>query len=321
VLAALNAPLVLVSPAVAEDAVVLTFGAPPLASGVHREARSLAAEALRSDGVSVVAEERVAARMASIDREPLTDLSAARAIGFELEARWVVLVVVEARTAGESVEPGHVEVILLAGARTFRASEPVALGGLAAAIRSAVAAVLAAHTRAVVIEGSFEERGAHGEGGEQRANRDGRSGSGAGGGGVRSGGGHSGVGVDEEDRGAGAGEPEAERARGERTRAPTRGSSDAILGPTLLAALGAGGIGLGVYALLDGSCEVRGSSGVCLRGEDPNVPLGIVMTVSGILALGGAVIWLLAGDSVAPQPRIDVVLGPEGGSLAVRGRF
>jgi hypothetical protein len=89
----------------------------------------------------------------------------------------------------------------------------------------------------------------------------------------------------------------------------------------MLAAFGAAGVGLGVYGLLDGTCELRGALGTCLRGEDPNVPVGVTLTVAGILALGGAVVWFVTGAVVADQPRIDVVLGPDGGAVMARGRF
>lgn len=96
-----------------------------------------------------------------------------------------------------------------------------------------------------------------------------------------------------------------------------------IIGPTMLGAFGAAGIGLGVYALMDGVCQARGPvTGICLRGEDPNPSVGVTLTVAGTLALAGAVIWFVTGATISSdQPRIDVVMGPEGGSFAVRGTF
>lgn len=97
-----------------------------------------------------------------------------------------------------------------------------------------------------------------------------------------------------------------------------------IVGPGLLAALGAAGIGAGVYASLDATCDQYAAGGVCLRGERPNYALGIVFIGAGTLALAGAIVWWILGaqsDESSSGPRIDVVLGPEGGGLSARGRF
>jgi hypothetical protein len=293
VAAALALGAALAAPVRAEDVVVLTFGGDALASH-QRQAREAAAEALRSDGASVVPEARIAERIAAARLRSLTDLREARLIAFELEARWALLVQIEAREEVDPPEPTAVEVALLAGARTFRASEPVGERGLASAVAAAVRAVRAAQTRAVVIEGGSP---APSEGGAGAV-------TGAGGGagaGVRA------VAGAASDAGGGAGAGAA---------------SDAVVGPTMLAAIGAAGVGLGVYAVLDGTCELRGASGICLRGEDPNIPMGVVLTVAGILALGGAAIWFLTGAGAPPaQPRIDVVLGPGGGVVTAEGRF
>lgn len=93
-----------------------------------------------------------------------------------------------------------------------------------------------------------------------------------------------------------------------------------ILGPGLLAAIGAAGIGLGVWATLDPTCNLRAPSGTCLRGEDNNVGLGILFIATGTLSLAGAIIWWITGATAPPtEPRIDVVVGP--GSAGVRGTF
>jgi hypothetical protein len=93
-----------------------------------------------------------------------------------------------------------------------------------------------------------------------------------------------------------------------------------ILGPGLLAAIGAAGIGLGVWATLDPTCNLRAASGTCLRGEDNNVGLGILFIATGTLSLAGAVIWWITGATAPPtEPRIDIVLGP--GAAGVRGTF
>lgn len=98
-----------------------------------------------------------------------------------------------------------------------------------------------------------------------------------------------------------------------------------IVGPGLLAALGAAGIGGGVYASLDETCDQRAPSGLCLRGERPNYALGIVFIGAGALALAGAIVWWVLGadtEEASAGPRIDVVVLPEGGGyLGARGRF
>lgn len=97
-----------------------------------------------------------------------------------------------------------------------------------------------------------------------------------------------------------------------------------IVGPGLLAALGAAGIGAGVYASLDETCDYHAPSGVCLRGERPNYALGIVFIGAGTLALAGAIVWWILGaesEESSSGPRIDVVMGPDGGGVTARGRF
>lgn len=76
-----------------------------------------------------------------------------------------------------------------------------------------------------------------------------------------------------------------------------------------------------VYALLPEECTLRGPSGECLRGNAPNVGLGVVFAVSGGLAIAGSILWLIVGGMPAQMGRIDVVLGPEGGGLGWRGTF
>ena len=67
---------------------------------------------------------------------------------------------------------------------------------------------------------------------------------------------------------------------------------------------------------------MRGPSGTCLRGDGPNAPAGVTLAVAGGLSVVGAVVWLVTGAAALPtQPRIDVVLGPAGGSLGARGTF
>jgi hypothetical protein len=107
------------------------------------------------------------------------------------------------------------------------------------------------------------------------------------------------------------------------SRAPRPPAPDplfGILGPGLLAAIGAAGIGLGVWATLDPTCSLRGASGTCLRGEENNVGLGILFIATGALSLAGAIIWWVTGAAAPPtEPRVDIVIGP--GSAGVRGSF
>lgn len=133
----------------------------------------------------------------------------------------------------------------------------------------------------------------------------------------------------------GEGDPNAERAPSEGLQAtlpsatpttPTRSNDGpeplfGILGPGLLAAIGAAGIGLGIWASLDPTCDLYNASRtVCLRGEENNLGVGITMIVLGSLSLAGAVAWWVT-DAQAPETdtRIDIVVGP--GSAGVRGTF
>ncbi len=97
-----------------------------------------------------------------------------------------------------------------------------------------------------------------------------------------------------------------------------------IIGPGLIAAIGASGVGLGVYASLDGYCTARSpvAPNRCLIGEDPNVGLGVLFIIGGVVALAGAVVWWVTGASdPAPAPRIDVALFPGGGGMTTNGTF
>lgn len=106
---------------------------------------------------------------------------------------------------------------------------------------------------------------------------------------------------------------------------PTRGNGPeplfGILGPGLLAAIGATGIGLGIWASLDSTCErYSADRSVCLRGESQNLAVGIPMMIGGLAALTGAVVWWITGaTSPEDHSRIDLSIGP--GSVDVRGTF
>ena len=51
------------------------------------------------------------------------------------------------------------------------------------------------------------------------------------------------------------------------------------------------------------------------------MPAGVTLTIAGGLAIAGGIVWLILGAPSAEQQRIDIVLGPEGGAVAVRGAF
>lgn len=91
--------------------------------------------------------------------------------------------------------------------------------------------------------------------------------------------------------------------------------------PGLLGVVGLALAATSVYALLDQQCALRGGSGVCLRGSDPNYGLGVLFAVTGALSVAGAILWLAVGGSPASMGPIDVVLGPDGGGVVGRGRF
>jgi hypothetical protein len=98
-----------------------------------------------------------------------------------------------------------------------------------------------------------------------------------------------------------------------------------IVGPGFLAALGAAGIGGGIYASLDETCDQRNPmTNVCLRGERPNYGLGVAFIAGGAVALAGAIVWWILGSSsneTSAGPRIDIVTLPGGGYVSATGRF
>jgi hypothetical protein len=91
--------------------------------------------------------------------------------------------------------------------------------------------------------------------------------------------------------------------------------------PTIMGALGLVFVGTSVYALMDEQCSLRGASGVCLRGDRPNIGLGAILAVVGGLAVAGAIVWLVLGGQPQAGGAVDVVVGPDGGGLSWRGSF
>lgn len=278
----------------AADALVLSIGGDAPAE-VAEEARAAASAALEEDGASVVPHGEVVLRIAPSRLRGVASLGDARALAFELEARMIVGVAVWMRADADPTAADSVAVSLMVGARTFAATREIGEAGLAAASADAMHDVRGQQTRAVMIEGP---------------------------------GGDAGAANDADAAGGGEGEGEGEAgdpATPPRSQTGTADTTPAfdVIGPTMLGAFGAAGIGLGIYSVLDGTCERRAPiSGDCLLGEEPNLAVGITLTVAGTLAVAGAIIWLATGAAVvADQPRIDVVLGPEGGAVSARGTF
>ncbi|WP_236605239.1 hypothetical protein [Sandaracinus amylolyticus] len=269
----------------AADAIVLSIGG-DAPEATAREARDAVTSALSADGVAVVPEAEIALRVPPARLRAMTSLSDARALAFELEARVIVGVAVWMRAEGEASVADSVVVSALAGSRSYSATRSIGEAGLAAAATEATRDVRQQQTRAVLIEGA----GLDGASSTPTSTSTSTS--------------------TDEDAVVG---PVGGNVRGDTT------PGFDFIGPTMLAAFGAAGIGLGVYALLDGTCENRAPSGTCLRGEDPNVPVGVTLTVAGILALGGGIVWFVTGAFVADTARIDLVLGP--GNVGLRGQF
>lgn len=99
-----------------------------------------------------------------------------------------------------------------------------------------------------------------------------------------------------------------------------------VIGPAFLAAVGAAGIGGGIYASIDEMCDQRNPiTHVCVSGTRPNYALGVIFIAAGTLALAGAIVWWILGsdsEEVSSGPRIDVVMLPEGGGyVGTRGTF
>ena len=98
-------------------------------------------------------------------------------------------------------------------------------------------------------------------------------------------------------------------------------SLEEIVLPSVLGLVGLALLSTSIYALIDQQCDVRGGSGVCLRGSDPNFGLGVLFAVTGALSVAGAILWLAVGGNPTPMGPIEVVLGPDGGGVTARGHF
>ncbi len=115
---------------------------------------------------------------------------------------------------------------------------------------------------------------------------------------------------------------EPETLRPDEELAPRDRSVEEYVLPTILGVVGLALAAGAVYALLPEQCDVVGElSGVCLRGNAPNIGLGVVMAVTGGLSIAGSILWLVVGGSPPNMGSIDVVVGPDGGGLGWSGRF
>jgi hypothetical protein len=195
-----------------------------------------------------------------------------------------VSMVAAVATWSEDGAPSSLTVSLIVGpSRSHTATEPIGEEGLAAAARAAVTAAQASRRRALLVEGTASA-GSLAAPDETDA-------------------------VDEERIGA----PDSPLQR-------ERSLEEWIL-PSLLGVVGLGLVGTAVYALLDEQCDLRGASGVCLRGNRPNIGLGVLFSVVGGLSVAGAILWLVMGGQPPDMGDIDVVVGPDGGGMHWRGRF
>jgi len=259
----------------AQDVVVLSLGG-DAPSAVAREAREAVAAAIAAGGDSVMPDADLALQVPPARLAECRASACAYGISREVGASMVAAVA----TWMTDGAPSSLTVSLIVGPdRSHTATEEVGEAGLAAAARGAVEAAQASRRRALLIEGTSTP--------EPEA-------------------------VETPDR------PEIDPALGgERDDSPLhseRSLEEWIL-PSLLGVMGLGLIGVSVYAMLDASCDVRGASGVCLAGSEPNYGLGVTFAVVGGLSIAGALLWLIMGGQPPQMEDIDVVTGPGGGAV------
>ncbi len=275
-------------------ALVLSFGG-DATEAMNAEARDGATAGLLAQGFTVLAEAEVTARVAPSRIRDASSIDQLRAIAVELGVESVVTVAVW--TSGGAADSVIVSVAPARSVegdavRSYSGNQSVGEAGLGEAARLAALGALERRTRAAMLGG-----------GSGHAT-------------VSAGEGDPG---DEEEDAPVEDDPWAEAPRGE--------SSDfeslfGIIGPGLLLALGGAGIGLGVYALLDENCTTRATmSGDCLIGDAPNIGVGVLLLIGGVLAAGGAAAWWITGATAQPQPRIEGITLREGGMLRVTGSF
>jgi hypothetical protein len=259
-----------------------------------RLARAAVAAALVDEGVRVLPEGDLALRVPPSRLRGCDSARCAWDLAREVGASSVAAVATWRGEGGEvssvtmsSVTVSSVTVSLVSGPeRAHAATEDVRDGDVGAGAVRALRAAQAAQVRALLVEGAGPSVSAAEGGGGEAALR-GSEGE-----------------ADEQVEGA-----------------PRARSLEEYVLPTILGVVGLALTAASVYALMPEQCALSGPSGVCLRGEGPNVGLGVVFAVTGGLSIAGAIAWLIVGGSAPSMGSIDVVLGPEGGQLGWRGRL
>lgn len=272
-------------------ALVLSFGG-DATDEMNAEARDGATAGLLAQGFTVLAEAEIAARIPPSRLREASSIDQLRAIAVELGVESVVTVAVwtsggVADSVIVSVAPARVaegEV-----ARSYSGNQSVGDEGLGPAARAAALGALERRTRAAMLGGGTGRASVETPDPEA----------------------HPEPPVEDD--------PWAETPRGESDDFETLFG---IIGPGLLLAIGGAGVGLGIYAVLDENCTQRGpETVVCLMGDGPNIGVGVLLLIGGVLAAGGAAAWWITGATAQPQARIDGVTLRDGAMLRLSGTF
>lgn len=251
-----------------------------------RLAREAVTAALLAEGLDVMPEADVALRIPPVRIRECSDTRCAHAIGAELGASMVAAV---ATWTGERGPSSLTVSLIESPSRSHTATVAVDEVGLASAARAALSAARAGQRRTPLVEAAPEPRSTE---------------------------------PAREDTGAEASETTAPSGvdAADSPLQRDRSLEEWVL-PSLLGIVGLGLVATSVYALLEEQCDLHGPSGTCLRGDRPNIGLGVLFAVLGGLSVAGGILWLFMGGQPPPMGDIDVVLGPDGGELHVRGRF
>ena len=274
-------------------ALVLSFGG-DATDDMNAEARDGATAGLLAQGFTVLAEAEIAARVPPSRIREASSIDQLRAIAVELGVESVVTVAVwTSGGAADSVIVSVAPARVADGetARSYSGNQSVGEEGLGAAAAAAAQAALQRRTRAAMLSG-----------GTGRVDVETSE-------------------ADPEDEAVAPVEddPWAETPREENA---DFASLFGIIGPGLLLAIGGAGIGLGIYALLDENCSQRGpETNVCLMGDAPNIGVGVLLLIGGVLAAGGAAAWWITGATAQPQARIEGISLRGGGMLRLTGSF
>lgn len=248
-----------------------------------REVRQAVAAALGRDGVRVLPEGELALRVPPSRLTGCDDARCARSLGRELSVAMVAAVA----TWQQEGQTASITVSLLLGeAEAYAASEEVEGRTIAEAAAAAVRGAQNARGRASTLAAEAAES-------EPAAETE--------------------VEVEVE-------EASNESPASETSEPPERSLEEWVL-PGVLGVVGLALVAGAVYALMPEECTLEGASGVCLRGNGPNMGLGVLFGITGGLSIAGALVWLIVGGLPADMGNIDVVLGPDGGGLGWRGTF